>query len=236
MAAFPLIQDGRALGVITLYFSKGLPCLDDHIRMMDIIAKLAAAAVLNGTMFAETQESAMTDILTNLPTSRYLRQAFEQEKVRCQQAGQPMALLEADLDDFKTINDRYGHHIGDRYLSEISRVLKNHLRERDTLVHLSDDEFAALLPMTGFAQAALLAERLQQAVELFTLRLEEGKVARSGLSVGITLHPMDGDGFEDLLVRADHNMYQNKAARKNARLERAPNIVPFPIKSPGKNG
>lgn len=236
VAAFPLIQDSRALGVITLYFAKGLPCLDDHIRMMDIIAKLAAAAVLNGTMFAETQESAMTDILTNLPNSRYLRQAFEQEKVRCQQASQPMALLEADLDDFKTINDRYGHHIGDRYLSEISRVLKSHLRERDTLVRLSGDEFAALLPMTGFAQAALLAERLQQAVELFTLRLEEGKVARSGLSVGIALHPMDGEGFEDLLVRADHNMYQNKAARKNARLERAPNIVPFPIKSPGKSG
>jgi GGDEF domain-containing protein len=61
-------------------------------------------------------------------------------------------------------------------------------------------------------------------------------VARSGLSIGIALYPMDGEGFEDLLLRADHNMYQNKAARKNARLERAPNIVPFPIKSPGKTG
>jgi len=236
VAAFPLLHDGKALGVITLYFQKGVPCLDDHIRMMDIIAKLAAAAVFNGTMFAETQESALTDILTNLPNSRYLRQAFEQEKVRSQQAGQPMAFLEADLDDFKTINDRYGHNIGDRYLSEISRVLKSHLRERDILVRLSGDEFAALLPMTGFAQAALLAERLQQAVDLFTLRLEEGKVARSGLSIGIALHPLDGEGYEDLLVRADHNMYQNKAARKNARLLRAPNILPFPIKSPGKTG
>jgi diguanylate cyclase (GGDEF)-like protein/putative nucleotidyltransferase with HDIG domain len=233
VAAFPLIHDGRVLGVISLYFPKGGACLDDHIRLMDIIAKLAAAAVFNGTIFAETQESALTDILTNLPNSRYLRQIFEQEKVRCQQAGQPMALMEADLDTFKAINDRFGHSVGDRYLAEISRVLKSHLRERDILVRLSGDEFAALLPLTGFAQAALLAERLQQAVELFTLRLEEGKVARSGLSIGIALFPMDGDGFEDLLVRADHNMYQNKATRKNARLERAPNIVPFPIKKPG---
>ncbi len=236
VAAFPLTQDGKALGVITLYFPKDVPCLDDHIRMMDIIAKLAAAAVFNGTMFAETQESALTDVLTNLPNSRYLRQAFEQEKVRSQQAGQPMAFLEADLDNFKAINDRYGHNTGDRYLSEISRVLKNHLRERDILVRLSGDEFAALLPLTGFAQAALLAERLQQAVDLFTLRLGEGKVARSGLSIGIALYPVDGEGFEDLLVRADHNMYQNKATRKNASLEREPNIVPFPIKSPGKTG
>jgi diguanylate cyclase (GGDEF)-like protein/putative nucleotidyltransferase with HDIG domain len=231
-AAFPLIHDGRVLGAITLYFPKGVPCLDDHIRMMDIIARLAAAAVHNGTLFAESQESALTDGLTNLPNSRYLRQVFEQEKVRCQQAGQPMAFLEADLDNFKVINDRYGHHVGDRYLTEISRVLKSHLRERDILVRLSGDEFAAILPLTGFAQAALLSERLQQAVDLFTLRLEEGNVARSGLSIGIALYPQDGEGFEDLLVRADHNMYQNKAARKNARLELAPNIVPFPIKKP----
>ncbi|OLC55664.1 MAG: hypothetical protein AUH92_01630 [Acidobacteria bacterium 13_1_40CM_4_69_4] len=233
VAAFPLDHDGKVLGVITLYFQQGVPCLDDHVRMMDIIAKLAASAVFNSTIFAETQESALTDALTNLPNSRYLRQGFEQEKIRSQQAGQPMAFLEADLDSFKAINDRYGHHVGDRYLSEASRVLKSHLRERDVLVRLSGDEFAALLPLTGFAQAALLAERLQQAVDLFTLRLEEGKVARAGLSIGIALYPQDGEGFEDLLVRADHNMYQNKSARKNARLERAPNIVPFPTKSPG---
>ncbi|PYT15647.1 MAG: hypothetical protein DMF51_06330 [Acidobacteria bacterium] len=232
VAAFPLGHDGKILGVITLYFQTNVPCLDDHIRMMDIIVKLAASAVFNSTIFAETQESALTDALTNLPNSRYLRQVFEQEKIRSQQAGQPMAFLEADLDSFKAINDRYGHHVGDRYLSEIGRVLKSHLRDRDVLVRLSGDEFAALLPLTGFAQAALLAERLQQAVDLFTLRLEEGKVARSGLSVGIALYPQDGEGFEDLLVRADHNMYQNKSARKNTRLERAPNIVPFPIKNP----
>jgi len=232
VAAFPLSHDGKVLGAITLYFQKDVPCLDDHVRMMDIIAKLAASAVFNSTIFAETEESALTDALTNLPNSRYLRQVFDQEKIRSQQAGQPMAFLEADLDGFKGINDRFGHHVGDRYLSEISRVLKSHLRERDVLVRLSGDEFAALLPMTGFAQAALLAERLQQAVDLFTLRLEEGKVARSGLSIGIALFPQDGEGFEDLLVRADHNMYQNKAARRNARLERGPNILPFPIKNP----
>ncbi len=231
-AAFPLIHDGEVLGAITLYFPKGVPCLDDHIRMMDIIVRLAAAAVHNGTLFAESQESALTDGLTNLPNSRYMRQVFEQEKVRCQQAGQPMAFLEADLDNFKVINDRFGHHVGDRYLAEIARVLKSHLRERDILVRLSGDEFAALLPLTGFAQAALLAERLQQAVDMFRLRLEEGNVARSGLSIGIALYPQDGEGFEDLLVRADHNMYQNKAARKNARLELDPNILPFPIRKP----
>ena len=144
-----------------------------------------------------------------------------------------MAFLEMDLDNFKEINDRLGHQVGDRYLAELGRVLRSHLRERDILVRLSGDEFGAILPLTGFAHAALLAERLQQAVDLFALRPEEGRVARSGLSIGIALYPQDGESFEDLMMRADYAMYQNKAARKAARHALAPNIVPFPIKSPG---
>ena len=233
VAAFPLCHDGKVLGVITLYFPKGIPCLDDHVRMMEIIAKLSAGAVFNSTIFAETQESALTDDLTHLPNSRYLRQVFQQETIRSQQAGQPMAFLEMDLDNFKEINDRLGHQVGDRYLAEVGRVLRSHLRERDILVRLSGDEFAAILPLTGFAPAALLAERLQQAVDVFALRVEEGKVARSGLSIGIALYPQDGETFEELMMRADYNMYQNKAARKSARLALAPNIIPFPLKSPG---
>ncbi|HEU4400704.1 MAG TPA: HD domain-containing phosphohydrolase [Candidatus Polarisedimenticolia bacterium] len=236
VAAFPLCHDGEVLGVITLYFPKGVPCLDDHIRMMEIIARLSAGAVFNSRIFAETQESAFTDDLTNLPNSRYLHQVFNQETIRSQQAGQPMAFLEMDLDDFKTVNDRFGHQAGDRYLAEVSRVLRSHLRERDILVRLSGDEFAAILPLTGFGPAALLAERLQQAVDLFSLKLEEGRVARSGISIGIALYPQDGESFEDLLVRADYNMYENKSARKRARLERIPNVLPFPIRNPGQSG
>ncbi|HXH28975.1 MAG TPA: sensor domain-containing diguanylate cyclase, partial [Candidatus Polarisedimenticolia bacterium] len=233
VAAFPLCHDGQTLGVITLYFMRGLPGQDDHIRMMDIIAKLSAGAIYNSTVFAETQESALTDDLTNLPNTRYLRQVFQQETIRSQQAGQPMAFLEMDLDNFKSVNDRHGHQIGDRYLAEISRVLRSHLRERDILVRLSGDEFGAILPLTGFAQAALLCERLQRAVDVFSLRLDGGEVARSGLSVGIALFPQDGESFEELLMRADYNMYQNKAARKNAKADVQPNIIPFPVRTPG---
>jgi diguanylate cyclase (GGDEF)-like protein/putative nucleotidyltransferase with HDIG domain len=233
VASFPLCHDGRILGAITLYFGKGIALLDDHVRMMEIIARLSSGAVLNSTIFAETQESALTDDLTHLPNSRYLRQVFEQETIRSQQAGQPMAFLEMDLDNFKVVNDRLGHQAGDRYLTEVSRVLRSYLRERDILVRLSGDEFGAILPLTGFAQASLLSERLQHAVDAFSLRLEDGKVARSGLSVGIALYPQDGESFEDLMMRADHNMYQNKAARKTARHTEAPNIIPFPIKTPG---
>jgi diguanylate cyclase (GGDEF)-like protein len=222
--------------VITLYFPKGVACLDDHIRMMDIVAKLSAGAVFSATLLAESQESALTDDLTNLPNARYLRQVFALEVIRSQQASQPMALLELDLDDFRTVNERFGHQAGDQYLVAVGRVLRSHLRERDILVRLSSDEFAAILPLTGFAPAALLVERLPQAVELFSLRLEKDKSIRCGLSAGIALYPQDGESFEDLMVRADFNMYQNKEARRKARQERPRNLLPFPIKKPGSGG
>jgi len=233
VAAFPICHDGEVLGVITLYFPRDVPCQDDHIRIMDLIAKLSAGAVFNSTIFTETEEFALTDDLTNLPNSRHLRQVFEQESIRSQQSGQPMALLEMDLDRFKPINDRYGHAAGDLYLKEIARILRGHLRDRDVLVRLSGDEFAAILPSTGFAPAALLAERLQQAVDAFSLKPDEKTTLRAGLSVGVSIYPHDGESLEDLLSQADTNMYRNKRVRRSSQTRSSPNVIPFPIQSPG---
>ncbi len=227
VAAFPLCQGDDILGVITLYFPVAVPCHDDHIRLMEIIARLAAGAVRNGRMTA-ADASGLTDELTHLPSGRYLKQLFEQETIRSQQSGQPLAILEMDMDDFKALNDRFGQPAGDRYLMEVGRVLRSHLRERDVLVRLQEDEFAALLPGSGFAAAALLAERLQQAVDAFGLRLEEtGQTARAGVSIGIAVYPLDGESLDDLLARAMLNRARNKHARHSARAA-APNVIRFP--------
>jgi diguanylate cyclase (GGDEF)-like protein len=138
-----------------------------------------------------------------------------------------------DLDRFKPINDRYGHAAGDLYLKEIARILRGHLRDRDVLVRLSGDEFAAILPGTGFAPAALLAERLQQAVDSFSLKPDEKTTLRAGLSVGVSIYPHDGESLEDLLSHADTNMYRNKRVRRSAQTRTSPNVIPFPIQSPG---
>jgi diguanylate cyclase (GGDEF)-like protein len=133
-----------------------------------------------------------------------------------------------DVDDFKAINDAFGPPAGDRFLLEVGRALRGHLRERDVLVHLSEDEYAALLPGSGFAAAALLAERLQHAIDTFVLRLDEsGRSARAGLSVGVSIYPLDGETLDALLERATLNQIQSKRARKSARAS-APNVIRFP--------
>jgi diguanylate cyclase (GGDEF)-like protein/putative nucleotidyltransferase with HDIG domain len=233
VAAFPICHDGKTLGVITLGFPREAPCQDDHIRIMELIARLSAGAVFNSAVLSETQESALTDDLTRLPNARQLRKAFEQESLRSQQSGQPLALLAMDLDRFKRINDRHGHAAGDLYLKEIARVLRGHLRDRDVLVRLSGDEFAAILPSTGFAPAALLAERLQQAADSFSLKTGGKKPLRAGLSVGVAIYPHDGASLEELLATADAGMYRNKRVRRSARPRPSPNVIPFPLGQPG---
>jgi len=227
VAAFPLCHGDEVLGAITLLFPAAATCLDDHVRVMEIISRLAAGAVHDGRLAAAPESPALTDPVTHLPTERYLRQVFEQETLRSQQSGSPLALVAMDLDDFGVLNTRLGMAAGDRFLMEVGRVLRSHLRGHDVLVRLGGDEYAALLPGSGFAAAALLAERLQQAVDGFAPRLTgEGAVARAGLSVGIAIYPLDGEGLDELLERARLNGARNKQARKAAR-SATPNILPF---------
>ena len=226
VAAFPLVHADEVLGVITLYFPANAPCLDDHVRVMEILARLAAGAVQEGRLGLEHGEAGLTDAVTHLPNERHLRQAFDKEVLRSQQSGRPLSIVEMDLEEFRTLNERIGPEAGDRFLLEVGRVLRSHLRERDVLVRLQDDNFAALLPGTGFAAAALLTERLQQAMDGFVLRLEGGGAARAAISIGIAIHPLDGEGLDDLLQRASLNRVRNRQARRAAR-EATPNVVPF---------
>jgi diguanylate cyclase (GGDEF)-like protein/putative nucleotidyltransferase with HDIG domain len=227
VAAFPLCHGDDTLGAITVFYPAAATCLDDHVRVLEIIARLAAAAVHDGRLAAAPETPPLTDPVTHLPTDRYLRQAYEQETLRSQQSGAPLALVAMDLDEFAALNARLGQDTGDRFLMEVGRVLRSHLRGHDVLVRLGGDEYAALLPGSGFAAAALLAERLQQAIDGFAPRLsEDGPPARAGLSTGIAIYPLDGEGLDDLLERARLNRLRNKQARKAARAA-SPNIVPF---------
>jgi diguanylate cyclase (GGDEF)-like protein len=227
VAAFPLLHREALLGVITLFFPATAPCLDDHRRVMELVARLLSGAMHEGRL-AQSEEGSngLVDPVTHLPSERHLGLAFEKAVLQCQQSGQPLGLVEMDLDDFTAINEHAGREAGDRFLMEVGRVLRSHMRERDVLVRLEEDRYGALLPGTGFAAAALLTERLQQAVDGFALKLEDGAAVYAGLSVGIALYPADGETLEALMQRAALNRTRNKHGRKLARAA-SPNVVPF---------
>jgi diguanylate cyclase (GGDEF)-like protein len=119
-----------------------------------------------------------------------------------------------DLDDFKIINDEYGHLVGDRALQEVAKVLQQTTRPYDTCIRYGGDEFVVLLSACGREEAEERRRRLQEAVAQIDLRADDGREIALRVSAGTSVFPDDGETYERLLVRADRRMYRNKAQTK----------------------
>jgi diguanylate cyclase (GGDEF)-like protein len=152
--------------------------------------------------------------LTGLANPRALQFQVAKELARARRASSSFSLILLDLDDFKTINDEYGHLAGDRALQEVARVLKETTRPYDTCIRYGGDEFVVLLPSCGRAETEEWRRRLRDAVAAISLSTEDDREIPLRVSVGASVFPEDGDSYERLLVRADRRMYRNKAQSK----------------------
>jgi diguanylate cyclase (GGDEF)-like protein len=119
-----------------------------------------------------------------------------------------------DLDDFKDINDTHGHHVGDRALREVARVLRETIRPYDVCVRYAGDEFIVVLAGCGPEEAEARRLELQSAVETIAFEGSSGRVVRVSLSIGAAVFPGDGETYEALLATADGRMYREKKSRK----------------------
>jgi len=214
---YPLAHEERCLGAIALYLADEQKYTDDHVRLMEIVANRSSIALYNAIKFEETQEDAFTDRLTGLANSRFLYVFLEQTLSEAKRYGEPLTLIEMDLDDFKGVNDRFGHHVGDRFLKEVGRILKGQMRESDVLVRYAGDEFIAVLRKTAFEQARQFSYRLQDAVEAASIDVGVGAPLSVGISLGLAAFPSEGSDLESLLMAADKKMYEHKSRRKTRR-------------------
>ena len=119
-----------------------------------------------------------------------------------------------DLDSFKEINDTHGHHVGDRALCEVARVLRAAIRPYDICVRYAGDEFIVVLSGCSVEEAELKRDELQRSVDDVYFEARPGRRLQLGISVGIAVFSRDGDSYETLLATADGRMYQDKAVRK----------------------
>jgi diguanylate cyclase (GGDEF)-like protein len=170
----------------------------------------------NAITFERTKESALTDPLTELPNSRGFYMMLEQRLAECQRLDrESLALISMDIDDFKKINDQWGHAIGDRLLASVGRVIRNELRQMDILSRYAGDEFVAIMPMASQAMAESVSERIRHAVGKLKFSVRTGKSVEVTLSAGIACFPADGETSEELLTAAARNMQRDKHTRKN---------------------
>jgi diguanylate cyclase (GGDEF)-like protein len=210
----PLVTNARVIGALALYNVERDFYSEEHRRLIDRVSEQAAAAISNSIVFEETREASLSDALTGLPNTRYMVTHIARELARAERSGTPVAMLVLDLDDFKEVNDTYGHHVGDRALREVARVLRETVRPYDVCVRYAGDEFIVVLAGCGPEEAEEKRLELQSAVESVTFEASEGRTVRVSLSIGAAVFPNDGRTYEALLAAADGRMYRDKKSRK----------------------
>jgi diguanylate cyclase (GGDEF)-like protein len=212
----PLIREDGAFGAITLYSKGRTSYTTEHVRLLESVAQHAASALNNAITFEKTKESALTDPLTELPNARGFYMMLEQRLAECQRLNQEsLTLISMDVDDFKKINDQWGHAIGDRLLASVARVIRKELRQMDILCRYAGDEFVAIMPMASQSMAETVAERIRTAVADHNFSVRTGKSVVVSISTGIACFPENGETTEELLTAAARNMQQDKHTRKN---------------------
>src|SRR5205807_403255 len=162
----------------------------------------------------QTQEDSLTDPLTGLPNTRSMFMHLTRELARAERLKSEVSLLVMDLDNFKEINDTFGHHVGDRALRDIATVLRAGIRPYDVCVRYAGDEFIVVLSGCGGEEAERKRLELQQAVDALQFEARPGKRLPLAISVGAAVFPHDGDSYETLLATADSRMYRDKTRRK----------------------
>jgi diguanylate cyclase (GGDEF)-like protein len=211
----PLIREDGSFGAISLYSKTRTSYTTEHVRLLESVCQHASSALNNALTYEKTRESALVDPLTELPNARGFYMMLEQRIAECQRMNrESLAVICMDIDEFKVINDKYGHSIGDRLLSSVAGVLRRELRQMDVLTRYAGDEFVAIMPMASTAMAAAVGERMRNIVEEQLFSVKPGTMIGLGLSVGFACFPEDGETTEELLTAAARNMQNDKHGRK----------------------
>ena len=213
VASALLEHERRTAGLIVL--ARDEPFTGREQQILSIFA--TQVSMLLDTIRAREKivNLADTDDLTGIWNRRYFRRQLPQEIERARTFDVPLSLLLFDIDDFKQINDGFGHVIGDVVLSELCGAVRESLRPTDVLARYGGDEFAVILPHTDVSGAQAVAERILSCVRALTIPTDDEGAIQCSVSIGLAEFRREDPAANDLVRRADERLYTSKRNGKN---------------------
>ncbi|MBN1146737.1 MAG: diguanylate cyclase [Anaerolineales bacterium] len=224
----PVMRDGRVVSILGVG-NKSSDYDENDIELVSYIADIIWTIVERKKaeeyirqLNSRLEFLAMTDELTGVLNRRSFFKRGEEEFGRFLRYQAPFSLLILDIDDFKNVNDTYGHDAGDRALKCFVKTLQRNIRNIDILARLGGEEFGILLPNTGAANASVAAEKLRMAVEMSGCSINGGQMVNVTVSIGLDASSSGAESFEAILKNADTALYQAKNQGRNAVVQYTP--------------
>jgi diguanylate cyclase (GGDEF)-like protein len=213
-AIVPLICQERVVGVLNLADKvEGDRLKSEDIAVIELFSQLVGASIGNIKLFEKIQRQATTDGLTGLANHKTFYEILEKELWRARRYGGRISLIMIDVDNLKKINDAYGHRAGDKVIRDISKRIKECIRQIDTAARYGGDEFAVILLNASLGDATVVAQRMVDAVASSATIWNKEEIP---LSISVGLGQYDADTTpEDMTSRSDQALYTAKQAGKN---------------------
>lgn len=216
----PLIAKGEPIGVINITNKQNGKLFNKQdLEFIEALANQAAIAIDNAKLY----ELATKDGLTKLYIYRHFYTLLETELKRSARYNHEMTLLMMDIDNFKSINDTYGHPVGDQVLREIATCISSTIRKIDIASRYGGEEFTVILPETNSTDARIIAERLRKNISEIRVRTKDDLIISPTISIGMSEYPSCALDEQTLIELADVALYNAKNNGKNCVCEYSPN-------------
>jgi diguanylate cyclase (GGDEF)-like protein len=214
LKVIPLRAAGKVLGTLTLGACRvDAFAGDDVVRQLEVVAMSAAESIFRARLFDQTERLATTDGLTGLTNHRTFQVRLDEHLAQARRYGKKLSLILCDIDHFKSVNDTYGHPIGDVVLKGVAKTIQKEARATDVVARYGGEEFAVVMPETDAAGALVIAERIRERVKALLFESGQGPL-KVTLSLGVAAVPDDAATKGDLVERADGCLYH---AKRNGR-------------------
>jgi diguanylate cyclase (GGDEF)-like protein len=210
LVMLPLVAKDQSIGLVELFSKTPVRWTDQRLQLARTMANEAAMALENARLYEDARNLADRDPLTGFYNHRFLHERLGEEVVRAQRARRPLSVLMLDLDDFKLVNDTFGHLFGDRVLTWTAELIRSTLRGSDIPARYGGDEFAIILPETDHEEARRAAERILEAFRERAFVGEQRGPVPISASIGVASYPQHGRTPTELIAAADRALYTVK--------------------------